>query len=72
MLKRLIRHALMMADAPSSALSLIAFYFFLLFAKLNLATTNTPLLLRFLPGESFSSLGVYFTDLKLSWLRVTV
>ena len=51
---------------------LLLLYFLLLFAKLNLATTNTLLLLGFLSDESFSSLGVYFTDLKPSWLRVTV
>ena len=51
---------------------LLLLYFLLHFAKVNLATTNTLLLLGFLSNESFSSLGVYFTDLKPSWLRVTV
>ena len=51
---------------------LLLLYFLLLFAKVNLATTNTLLLLGFLSDESFSSLGAYFTDLKPSWLRVTV
>ena len=53
----------MMTDAASSALSFVAFIF---------PFTNTLLLLGFLSDESFSNLGVYFTDLKPSWLRVTV